>query len=132
MREPMNFPGELIEKALRARSAEELAALAQQAGYEMTPEQAQVYFAQLHPRMGELSDNELGNVSGGCHMRDGRLVVNPTHSCDLWVCKDHGTRFCLDPGFVPVCPICNRVAVCKTCKYGLNFKSTWLCNHPKQ
>lgn len=67
---------ELIEKAKQAKSAEELLAIAKENGIEATEEEAKQYFAQLHPATGELSDNELDNVSGGgCHKGDGRLVV---------------------------------------------------------
>ena len=60
-----NFSEELIEKAKQAKSVEELLALAKENGMEMTEEQATAYYAQLSPKSGELSDEELDNVSGG-------------------------------------------------------------------
>lgn len=55
---------ELLEKAKAAASAEELMALAKESGVEMTAEEAKAYFDRLH-WSGELSDEELANVSGG-------------------------------------------------------------------
>ena len=71
-----NFSEELIEKAKQAKSVEELLALAKENGMEMTEEQANAYFSQLHPTSGEIADEELENVAGGgCRSGDGRLVV---------------------------------------------------------
>ena len=61
----MNFTPEQITKAKAAKSAEELFALAKENGMEMTDDEAKKYFADLH-KEGELSDDELDNVSGGC------------------------------------------------------------------
>ena len=61
----MNVSKELLEKAKAAKSAEELLALAKNEGIELTAEQAAKAFAELN-KTGELSDEELDNVSGGC------------------------------------------------------------------
>ena len=61
----MEFTKEMIEKAKQVKSAEELLALAKENQVEMTLEEANEKFAQLHST-GELSDDELDNVSGGC------------------------------------------------------------------
>lgn len=61
----MQFSKELIEKAKTAKTAEELLAMAKAENIEMTAEEAAKVFAQLH-KTGELSDEELDNVSGGC------------------------------------------------------------------
>ena len=61
----MNFTQEQLAKAKAAKSAEELIALAKENGMEMTDDEAKKYFAELH-KEGELSDDELNNVSGGC------------------------------------------------------------------
>lgn len=55
---------ELIAKARSAKSAEELLALAKENGTELDAEQAAAYFEQIN-KSGELSDDELDNVSGG-------------------------------------------------------------------
>ena len=62
----MNFTNALIEKAKTAKSAEELLAMAKAENIEMTAEEAAKYFAELH-NTGELSDDELDNVSAGCY-----------------------------------------------------------------
>ena len=56
---------ELVNKARKAKSVEELLALAKENGIELTNEQAKEYFAQLNPTKGELSDDELEDVAGG-------------------------------------------------------------------
>ena len=61
----MNISKELIEKAIQAKTAEELLEMAKAQHIELTVEQAAKAFAELH-KAGELSDEELDNVSGGC------------------------------------------------------------------
>ena len=61
----MNISKELLEKAKTAKSAEELLAMAKAENIEMTAEEANKVYAELH-KTGELSDEELDNVSGGC------------------------------------------------------------------
>ena len=62
------FTPELIEKAKSAKTPEELMALAKENGMELTEESAKAYLDLLHPKTGELADEELDNVSGGgCH-----------------------------------------------------------------
>ena len=68
---------ELILTAKKAESPEELVAIAKANGMEITDEEAKAYFAQLHPKASELSDDELDNVAGGgCQAKDGRLDLN--------------------------------------------------------
>ena len=61
----MKISKELLEKAKTAKSAEELLEMAKAEKIELTEEEASKVFAELH-KMGELSDEELDNVSGGC------------------------------------------------------------------
>lgn len=56
---------ELLEKAKAANSPEELLALAKENNYPLDEEDAKAYFEKMH-KSGELSDDELDNVSGGC------------------------------------------------------------------
>ena len=56
---------ELITKAKAAKSVEELLELAKSSNVELSEEQAKEYFAKLNPTKGELSDDELDDVSGG-------------------------------------------------------------------
>lgn len=61
----MNFSKELIEKAKRAKSVAELLEMAKAEHIELTEEQSAKAFAELN-KTGELSDEELDNVAGGC------------------------------------------------------------------
>ena len=61
----MKFSNEMIEKAKTAKSEEELLAMAKAENIELTEEQAAKAFAELN-KTGELSDEELDNVAGGC------------------------------------------------------------------
>lgn len=60
----MNVSKELLEKARIANSAEELLAMAKAESVELTEEQAEKAFAEFN-KTGELSDEELDNVTGG-------------------------------------------------------------------
>jgi predicted ribosomally synthesized peptide with nif11-like leader len=78
-----NLKPEMIEKAKAAKSAEELLELAKANGVEMTEDEAATYFAQLNPKSGELSDDDLDNVAGGaCQSNSsGRTVVSSGCEC---------------------------------------------------
>ena len=65
----MNITKELFEKAKTAKSAEELLAMAKAENIEISAEEAAKAFAELN-KTGELSDDELGNVAGGCGSGD--------------------------------------------------------------
>ena len=60
-----NYTPEMVEKAKSAVSANKLLELAKELGCEMTAEEAGACFEQLHPKCGELDDEELDHVSGG-------------------------------------------------------------------
>lgn len=60
----MKITKELMEKAKSAKNAEELTELAKAEGIELTAEDAEKAFAELH-KSGELADEELDNVAGG-------------------------------------------------------------------
>ena len=61
----MSISKELLEKARTAKSAEELLAMVKAENVELTAEQAAKAFEELN-KNGELSDEELDNVAGGC------------------------------------------------------------------
>lgn len=94
---------ELILKAKEVRTVEELLALAKENGTPLTEERARAYYEKIH-KSGELSDDELDNVSGGWCYHDGNRVVTAiTPACTDWVCdkcgakselKDEGKRYC--------------------------------------
>ena len=71
----MNISKELIEKAKTAKSAEELLEMAKAEKIELTEEEATKAFAELN-KNGELSDEELDNVAGGCEGRTPKFSVN--------------------------------------------------------
>ena len=72
---------ELITKAKEVKSVEELLTLAKENNYPLTEEEAQNIFNQFHAT-GELSDDELDQVGGGCSTKvDGEeytVVTNHT------------------------------------------------------
>ena len=72
----MKISKELIEKAIQAKTAEELLEMAKAENIELSAEQAAKAFAELN-KMGELSDEELDNVAGGgCGRRPPKFSVN--------------------------------------------------------
>ena len=75
----MQFSKELIEKAKTAKSAEELLAMSKAEGFELPEGEAKTVFSKLN-KTGELSDEELNNVSGGCGSGD-----EPLFAVGQWV-----------------------------------------------
>ena len=71
----MNVSKELLEKAKTAKTAEELLEMAKAENIELSAEQAAKAFAELN-KSGELSDEELDNVAGGCEGRTPKFSVN--------------------------------------------------------
>ena len=61
----MKFTDEMLEKAKTAKSAEELLEMAKAENIELNAEEAAQALAKMN-KNGELSDEELDNVSGGC------------------------------------------------------------------
>lgn len=126
----MEFTQELLEKARKAESAEALQTLAKENGYDMGEEEANAYFAEMH-KSGELSDEELENVSGGGCRKNGHLVVSAMYSCDKFKCGLYGVRiqYPWDRG----CYVCNKdvcrepVRACIVCHYCKVEKGLWLC-----
>ena len=62
----MNVSKELLEKAQTAKSPEELIQMAKTENIDLSAEEAEKAFAELN-KTGELSDEELNNVAGGCY-----------------------------------------------------------------
>ena len=78
----MAINNEIMAKAKEAKSPEELMALAKENGIDITKEIANEYFGRLHPALGELSHDELDNVSGGgCYSDGGRLKTTSGYKC---------------------------------------------------
>ena len=78
----MKFSNEIIAKAKETKTVEELMALAKENGIELNEEDAKTYFSYLHPKTGELSDEELDNVAGGgCYHSSGNLLTTCGYKC---------------------------------------------------
>ncbi|PWM49198.1 MAG: hypothetical protein DBX39_05305 [Bacillota bacterium] len=121
---------ELLEQAKEAKSAEELMSLAKENGMELTKEEAEAYFAQLN-KSGELSDEELDNVAGGgCHNKDGRLVVTVWYNCSDFTCKKCGRKNTGDHFHIIDGYRTNYMQQCQFCKYISYEGGLWLCNKP--
>ena len=110
---------ELLEKAKLAKSAEELIALAKENGVQLSADEANTYFDELH-KSGEISDDELDNVAGGgCDGDEGEAH-------DMWDCCEHFV--CVECGNDD--PHCNLIKACFDCKYASsrnerNLRCTW-------
>ena len=119
---------EMLAKARKAKTQEELLAIAQENGVEMDAESAQAYFEQLHQPTGEVSDDELDEVAGGaCYRGDGRMVTTVGNSCRSLRCKQHNKK--MDSDHRPVCIECGKMASCNSCKFCTYEKGLWLCNY---
>ena len=124
----MKYTYEMIEKAKLTKTPEELLEASKENGIEMTAEEAGKIFELLHPKSGEIADDELDNVSGGaCHTDDGRKIVTVGHGCTRWKCKKCGGS--------PVgstiynCNGCGKLCCCDTCCFCTYEKALWLCNY---
>ena len=125
----MELDKELLAKAKEAKNPEELITLAKEKGTELTAESAKMYFDLLHPKTGELSDDELDNVAGGgCHAKDGRLVVTIGHICDNFCCQFCGGGRVKPPA--QRCARCDALASCSSCTHCTYERGLWLCNYP--
>ena len=128
----MGLNSELLEKAKQAGMAEELMAVAKENGVELTEEDAKEYFEQLH-KSGELSDEELDSVAGGgCHGKDGRLVVTGGYSCDGWE-MNYDSLYDSDLQLyekLGIDPALNRPHNCCCCKYFAEKAGIRYCDNP--
>ena len=130
----MELNNEIRTKAKAAKTPEELIEIATENDVEMTEESAKAYFDLLHPKTGEMSDDELDNVSGGgCRGNDDRMVTTLMSDCEHWKCKKDGSSAPTgSPGYLrlPKCPKCKCIVRCSNCPYCTYEKGLWLCNHP--
>ena len=124
----MELNNEILAKAKAAKTPEELIEIARENDVEMTEEGAKAYFDLLHPKTGEMSDDELDNVaSGACYRGDGRMVTTVANLCREWRCKKDGSR--MESDHRPICCKCGKTAFCSNCKFCTYEKGLWLCNH---
>ena len=117
----MNFTPELVEKAKAAQTAEELLELAKVTGVEMTAAEAAAYFAQLNPKTGELSDDDLDAVSGGAcqNIDDSPLLGKTVRITDGATCKKCGTNIGTVDKVYSAYGLCLG-AVCQNCSFVIN------------
>ena len=116
---------ELIEKGKKCISVQELLTLAKENDIDLTEEQAEKYFAYLNPSVGELSDDEISNVSGGgCYSEDGYLQTTIGYGCEHYEAHPEGLGI---------------EGTCCRCKYWdmnsasqlIIFGQTAPCRHPE-
>ena len=88
----MELNKELLAKAKEAKTPEELLALAKENGMELTEAEAKTYFDLLHPQTGELSDDELDNVSGGACGTTYYEACMANGYCSDYICSRCGSR----------------------------------------
>jgi len=124
-----NFNPEQIARAKAAGSPDELLSLAKESGLDMTEEQANAYFEGLH-KNGELSDDEIGNTTGGGCFSKPKPQVG-TDSCNRWRCADCGADY-FTAGDNHKCGMFVRERICLHCKYyGYDPKTlNTFCTHP--
>lgn len=139
---------ELLNKARKAKSPEELLKLANEIGAEgFSEEKAEEIFNALH-RSGELADEELDVSAGGCSGSGGLLLVTRGNLCSMrhspnpqWRCKKCKQPAALcrclpdpsgfedDLGFAFKSNVKNA---CETCQYMQTYKSggNYCCTNP--
>ena len=127
----MEMNKELLEKAKRAKNAEELIALAKENGMEMTEESANAYLDLLHSKNGAHADDELDNVSGGACHKDGKKVVTVCDRCCHFKCKKCGNQRTIVGGWIEYCNNCGKTVCCNNCYYCSYTKGLWLCDYDK-
>ena len=122
---------DIIVKAKQAKSVEELLALAKENQIELNEEEAKIYFEQMH-QSGELSEEELENVSGGQCKNGGKYVVIATTSCEQWKCPKCGGHL-YDSYFISMLHDCfdgkTKQAICNNCAHCTYERGLWLCDN---
>ena len=112
----MKLSHAIVEKIKSVGSADEVLAIAKECNVEITPEEANKYFYQIHS--GELSDDELDGVAGGYACSSGRVGdtvrVTSGETCstcgsDIGIVEKWGT-------------LGDRVVLCKTCNKVIGFE----------
>ena len=103
----MKFTEEQLKKMNSAKTAEELIAIAKAEGIEATEEQIRAQFDAMH-KEGEIADDELDNVAGGC----GEHTIETHVFCRNPHCSQKGSTqiFEGDRRDITRCPKCGREA----------------------
>ena len=108
---------ELMERATKCRTTEELLALAKENGIELTAEQAEAYLAVY--QSGKISDNELDAVAGGNLM---------DCSCRFKQNCDSRKRGCFLT--TAVCEYLGKADDCTELTTLRAYRDNWLANEP--
>ncbi len=123
-----NFTPEQIEKVKAARSPKELLSLAKESGLELSEEQANAYFDKLN-KSGDLSDDELTDVSGGGCRNKHPHEVSSNDTCDNWICKNCGKNGGGERHKHGAFYVYRNCDGCKFCYYDTNVQG-FFCSHP--
>lgn len=122
-----NITQEFLDKADAANSVEELISFAKENEIDISEEEAKMLFDKIHAESGELSDDELEDVSGGLRSR-GKLIVTVFKCCTSWRCKECGGEINnkLDTHRCPN----NKLTLvnCTNCANCTYERALWLCN----
>lgn len=132
-----NLTPEMIEKAKTAKSADELLEIAKANGVEMTEDGAKTCFAQLNPKSGELSDDDLDSVAGGAcgdAPPEGTEKIpffKEAFRCDRRICtgcgQHAGTSPTCDGYGTQICDVCRKRASCYNCVNGVQVGDKVYC-----
>lgn len=77
---------ELINEIKNCKTIDELITVSKDNGYELTKEEAKAYFDKFN-KSGELTDDELSNVTGGCTWwRNGKAYSGKPHHYLIVTC----------------------------------------------
>ena len=78
---------ELLALAKQAKNSDEMCTLAKEKGMELSEEVAKEYFDRIHSS-GDISDDELENVSGGkCDEDNPTKPITPEYKKSCYVCS---------------------------------------------
>lgn len=94
--ENLKVSKELIKKAKETKSAEQLRKLAEENGIQLTMEQAEQAYEQLHQGSVELADEELDNVSGGGCSSSGCPYCGSNNLEFHGMCMQYDVIYCSD------------------------------------
>ncbi len=72
----MKIDSELIRKAENAESVEDLMRIAEENSINLERETAEEYFNKLNPPLGEIDDDEISSVTGGCGKLETGVTFN--------------------------------------------------------
>lgn len=86
----------LLERAKKARSKEDLIALCNESGFDLSEDDAGRYYDALQ-KNGEIEDDELDSVSGGaCYTKDGYLKTTIGYGCQYFERKSGVNKNAID------------------------------------